>query len=139
MAKKVRVNADQFTSNWADGMSGAGDAYQRGVESVEDAPGKKAAAQKSLWLSNLQKSADQWAKNVDIPLDEWKSAAINKGASNLATSVDTARPKVAAVAEQIIAGINEGMAAMPKRSTDWKQNYQRSIAIGEALRKKFRS
>jgi len=85
MSKKVKVTAEQFTDRWASGLSNASTRIEEGVMAVNEAPGKKAAAQKSVWLANIQKNADKWATNVQVPLADWQEAMIKKASPRCKT------------------------------------------------------
>lgn len=70
---------------------------ERGVNSVQTAPGELAAAQSAKMKANLIASIDngKWSTNVAaVTLTEWKRAMIEKGVPNIANGIDNASSKM---------------------------------------------
>ncbi len=83
----------EVADKWLRRTKGSVEDYRAGVDRVTEAPGVKAAAQADLYIANLQASLDMWKKNVSgVSLDDWKQAAIDKGAGRIAAGVDAAMP-----------------------------------------------
>lgn len=137
MASKVKVNEQQFADRWERGLQGASQRIQEGVNAVTEAPGKKAAAQKQLWLTNVQNSADKWEQNVQVPLEDWRSAMIQKGIPALQNSIALAKPKVQSNAGRIINVLNNALSNMPPRGATLDQNLDRVRHIATAMKKGF--
>ena len=76
-----------------------GTKYAAGVNAVTVAPGQLAAAQKALWLQNIQASQNIWALKVaSVDLATWKQQTSTIGAQNLATGAQKGAPKMATFA-----------------------------------------
>lgn len=70
---------------------------QKGIESVTEAPGVKAAENRSKWIARLQESAtqDKWERNVRaVTLADWKKKMIDKGIGRVAAGIEAAQGKV---------------------------------------------
>lgn len=137
MANKVKVNAEQFTKRWETGMQGAAARIEEGVNAVTEAPGKKAAAQKSLWLQQIQANADKWAKNVQVPLADWQAAMIQKGIPALANAIPLALPKVLNAATKLIPAMDAALASIPPRGTTLEANIARVTHIAKEMKRAF--
>lgn len=138
MAKRIAINATQFSENWAKGVQGATDKVKAGVNAVNEAPGQKAAAQGDLWLQRVTSSRDKWARNVAaVSLTDWKTATIQKGIPAYTNSVGLAKSKVANFAQELIPAINAALDTMPPRGATLDQNLQRVRHIAQALQTAF--
>jgi len=137
MSKKVKVTAEQFTDRWASGLSNASTRIEEGVMAVNEAPGKKAAAQKSVWLANIQKNADKWATNVQVPLADWQEAMIKKGIPALQNAIPLARSKVNSAAAKLIPAMNNALASIPPRGTTLESNIARVTHIAKSMKAAF--
>ena len=70
-----------------------------GVNRVTESPGMKAAAKQDKMRNNLLAAIDsgKWAERVaGVPLEEWKTAMIDKGVPRIAAGVDAAEDKMVA-------------------------------------------
>lgn len=115
-------------SRWAAGLSGAGQAITDGVNSVSQAPGQAAAAQKTAYLANIQASADKWARNTaSVTVDEWRQAMITKGVPRIAQGAQAAQPKFAQFMGKLLPYVEAGVRQLPARGT-FEQNLNRMTA-----------
>lgn len=137
MAKKVKVNETQFADNWESGLQGASAKIERGIDAVTTAPGKLAAAQKQLWLTNVTKSADKWERNVQVPLPEWQKAAKDKGIPALQNAIPLAKSKVQAAAAKLIPAMNDALSSIPPRGTTLEANIARVTHIARKMKAAF--
>lgn len=138
MAKKINITAEQLAQRWARGLQNANEKIQQGVEGVTEAPGKAAAAQKSVWLQNTQAAADKWANRVGaVPLEDWKQSMIQKGIPNLANSIELGRAKVQRQAARLIPAINELLNTMPKKGATVESNMNRVLHMAKGLKERF--
>ena len=101
---------------WGSNLASATQAIQEGVQSVSVAPGQAAARQKGVWLSNVQASADKWARNTaSVSLEEWKAAFINKGINRIASGAEAAEPKFAQFMGRLLPFIDTLSRNLPAR------------------------
>lgn len=108
----VKLNAQQFREKHARRLKAAVDDIREGVQRVQEAPGKKAAAKKDKWIQNLskQETVDKWARQTaSVTLEDWKDKMINKGVGRIAAGIDGAAAKVEDFAEKLIAHENQGL------------------------------
>lgn len=116
------------SQKWAAGMQNAGQAIADGVGAVTQAPGQAAAAQKAVYLQNVQANADKWARNVaNVSLAEWKDAMINKGAQRIGQGAVAAQPKFQQFMAKLLPFIESGVKTLPPRGT-FQQNLARANA-----------
>lgn len=91
----AKLTPQQVSAKWLNNARNASTAYQQGVQSVDQAPGAKAAEKRQKWLQNLQASADKWQNNVAaVSLQEWRQATIEKGTSRYVQGVESGAPKM---------------------------------------------
>ena len=139
MAKRVKVNADQFVKNWESGMQGASAKIEQGVNAVTESPGLAAAAQADVWAQNTLASKDRYKTNVGkVRLEDWKQATITKGIPAIQNALSMAKPKVASAAAILIPAINTALGTLKPRSTNWKDNLIRVAQMAEGVRNAFR-
>jgi len=124
----ARVTADEYAEKWARRLKAAAPDITRGVERVTVAPGKKAAEAQQLMLDRLTASIldGTWAARVSgVSLEDWKQALIQKGVGRIASGVDAASPKQAAMAVKLLAAVDSAVA---KVNTMPKGDIEQSIA-----------
>lgn len=103
---------------WSQNLGAATQHIQAGVAAVQTAPGQKAAAQKALWLSQIQNNADKWARNVSaVSLGEWQQAMTDKGIPRIAQGASAAVPKMTNFLQQFLPHVEQvaqQVRSMPK-------------------------
>lgn len=120
-------------AHWATQLSGAGTRITQGVAAVRTAPGQMAAAQKAVWLQNLQASADTWARRVAaVPLQTWQQAMTDKAIPRIAAGATAAQPKMQAFLDKFLPFVDNAKASLPKRGT-YDQNKARMNAMIDKL------
>lgn len=126
----VRGNASDIAKRWATRTAGASQQYQEGIQRVTDAPGQKAAAQRTKWRQNVAQAEDKWAANTaSVTVDSWKQSALTKGAPRFADGATKAQPKMEGFLREVIPHIEAGQRtidAMP--STTLEDNINRASA-----------
>lgn len=138
MAKKINITPEQLANRWANGIQNSSQKIKDGVNAVTEAPGKAAAAQVELWMSNLQNSKAKWQKNVaSVSVEDWRKATIEKGIPALQNSVNMAKPKVQKNAEKLISTINSLMSTLPPKGTTIEANLERVRHMAVGLNKAF--
>ena len=119
MARKIRVTPEQYQEKHARRLKASIEDVKAGIDRVQVAPGKLAAAKQDKMRARILASIDdgKWARRVSaVSLDEWKAAAKEKGANRISQGIDRAKPKVMAFAAELLAYEQSGMdkvAGMP--------------------------
>lgn len=132
----VKATAAEAAAAWSTGFSGAATKYTDGVNRVTVAPGQLAAAQKALYLQNVQAAANTWASKVAaVDLQSWKQAATGVGAQRLGTGATKGAPKVAAFMNNFLPQLSSIVSGLGARGT-FEQNLQRFTAYATALHAK---
>lgn len=113
----VRGTPGEVAQKWRDRTSSATADYVAGVRRVTRAPGEQAARQAQKYLDKTRENVQKFQRNVAaVSLEEWQSAAEEKGAPRLATGVQAATSKVedfhAELGPHIDRGLNH-LAQMP--------------------------
>lgn len=89
-----RMSASDLAAKWATRTSAATQDVVAGVNRVTEAPGRKAAAQRSAWQQNVIAAGDKWERRVAaVPLEEWKSRTV-EGSNRIASGVQAKKGKV---------------------------------------------
>lgn len=132
----VKASAAQATEAWAKGFAAAGTKYTDGINAVTTAPGQLAAAQKNLYIANVQAQADVWASKVaSVDLAAWKNAATAVGSQRLATGATKGQPKMAAFMTKFLPELSSIVGSLGPRGT-FDQNISRFTAYATALHSK---
>lgn len=114
MAKSV---ADA-TAKWARNASAATESYKSGIQSVQQAPGAKAAAQVDVWAANTAASRNKFARNVGaVSLQSWQASATGKGATNYPVGIQAGQAKQAAFMADFLPKVQQIAASLPPRGT----------------------
>lgn len=124
----VRGSAASITEKWAQRTAGATQQVIEGVQRVQTAPGVKAAAQKQVWLANIQAKADKWEQNTKaVSLQSWQ-AATTAGAQRIAAGVNAKKSKMESFLTEFIPhveNVQRRVEAMPRGSLE--QNLARMM------------
>lgn len=120
---------EQIAASWAQGLVGSREKMVDGVNAVTVAPGVKAAAQKSVYVTNVQQNADKWAKRTAaVSVDEWRQSMLTKGLDRVAGGATAAQPRFANFVSQLLPHIENVKRSLPARGT-LDQNIARSAAF----------
>lgn len=115
-----RRTPQQAAERWVRGMQGATQNYQDGVQAVQTAPGQSAAKNVQGYQNGVAQAvaSGKWQNRVaSVSLEDWKSAALNKGAARLAQGATAAQSKVMAAHERIgpmVDAARASIANMPR-------------------------
>lgn len=132
----VKATAAAAADAWKTGFSGAATKYQAGIDSVSVAPGQLAAAQKNLYVQNVQAQANVWASKVGaVTLTDWKNAAKTVGSMNLASGATKGAPKMQAFMNSFLPQLSSIVDSLGPRGT-FEQNLARFSAYAQALHAK---
>jgi len=132
----VKATAAAAAASWSSGFSGATQKYTDGINAVTVAPGQLAAAQKNLYVANVQAQAGVWAAKVaGVSLQDWKTAATTTGAQRLATGATKGAPKIQAFFTNFLPALSSIVDSLPQRGS-FEQNLQRFTAYATALHAK---
>ena len=116
----AKLTPEQYAEKQARNLKNSLPDIRAGIERVSQAPGVAAAAAQTRMKANLTRSiADgRWAAKVKgVSLEDWKSAALNKGVDRIAAGIDQAHSKQVAMAGRLLAAVDASAAksnAMPK-------------------------
>lgn len=128
------LTPQQFSEKWKTRVGQSGQAFKDGVNSVQTAPGQAAAAQKDVYLNNVQASADKWAQNVaSVSLQSWKQSTLDFGATAYTSSASKGVSKVNSFAQQFLPHVSNAKQSLPPRGND-AQNQLRYQAMQQALK-----
>lgn len=130
----VRGTPASVTEKWAQRTSGATQQVIEGVRRVQQAPGVKAAAQKQVWLANIQAKADKWENNTKaVTLQSWQ-AATEAGAARIAAGVNAKKGKMESFLTEFlpyVETVQRQVDAMPRGSLE--QNLARMMENARKL------
>ena len=110
----ARVNPQEYAEKWARRLRGATEDIRRGVEKVSEAPGEKAAQNQEALIQNFVESVNsgRWAARVrGVSLADWKQATIDKGIPRIGQGVESAQPKMARIAAELLPAVDAAAAA----------------------------
>jgi hypothetical protein len=123
-----KMTAEELANKWKNRTSAATADVVAGVDRVTEAPGRKAAAQKSAWMNNTAAAADKWERRVgSVSLEDWK-ARTKEGANRIASGVQAKAGKVAEFWREFGPfqdSVTQQVRAMPRGSLE--QNLTRMI------------
>lgn len=109
MANQVKVTPDEFAARWGTQLKGSIERIREGIQRVDVAPGKAAAAAADKWQASISSAAtkEKWRRRIGaVTLEEWQSAMISKGLIRIASGVDAAQGKMATYGALLIAHQN---------------------------------
>lgn len=110
----ARTTPQEFADKWKRRLSGATEDVRRGIDKVSVAPGQMAAQAQDAMLTNLTESvtSGRWANRVgSVTLNDWKTAARDKGVGRIATGAAAAESKMAQVAQTLLPAVDAAAAA----------------------------
>lgn len=113
----VTLTPSEIAAKQAARLKSSLDEIRQGVNRVEVAPGKQAAAQADKWQAAMssQRTLDKWRENVgSVSLEDWKASMINKGVDRIPAGIDAAQPKMIAYYEKAIPHINSGQVQLDR-------------------------
>ena len=132
----VKASAASASAAWESGLSGAGQKYTDGINSVAVAPGQLAANQKNAYLAGVQANANIWAAKVAaVDLQTWKNASTGVGAQRLASGATKGLPKMQAFMQNFLPQLSTVVGNLPARGT-FEQNLARFSSYATALHAK---
>lgn len=105
MAKLNRMTGADFQQKHAKNLKAATHEITAGVNAVTEAPGKKAAARKDVWVNRMTDTTvhDRWAKNVGkVTLEDWKKDMVEKGVGRISAGLDRSANKIADFGEKLL-------------------------------------
>lgn len=127
-----------IAKKWADRASAATQDYIDGVNAVQIAPGRAAAAASDLWAANTAASKPKYARNVAaVSAEEWKAAAVGKGAPRIATGVQAAQQKMATFMQRHLQIVDTVRNSLPPRGNT-EQNIARSVAMQRGVSQAYK-
>ena len=106
MAKTIKITPEEFQEKHARRLKGALQDISTGIDRVTEAPTAKAAAKEQKMVANLNSAVQsgKWRNGLNrVSLEQWKTAAKQKGINRIAAGIDGAKDKVTAFAGQLLA------------------------------------
>lgn len=132
-------SASDVAAKWRSGMSGAGEAFKRGVAAVTESPCAAAAARADAYQEGVARAVAERRYQdslSSVTLEDWKKAMINKGATRLTSGAAEAEPKMANFYAEFLPYVQQGvdmLKTMPRGS--FEQNLERANAMARFLHK----
>jgi hypothetical protein len=129
----VTQNAAAVADRWASRMAGSSEKIKAGIASVTVSPTAKAADAGQRWVDGVMRAfqSGKYANNLRaVTLDQWKSAATNKGIPRIAMGVNEAKPKFQNFMQKFLPHVAAGvqsLESMPRG--DLNQNIERMVAM----------
>lgn len=136
----ARLTAEEYAQKWATRMAAATSDYTAGIQRVTQAPGAAAAAKEQKYQAGVQAAvtSGKWRRKVGaVSLQDWQNAAVNKGASRLASGAQNAQSKMAAAGARILPIIDaarQAVSGMPDNTVEERIN--KSAAFQRELHKR---
>lgn len=99
-----RMSVQQAVDKWQRKSQGASQDYVNGINAVTQAPGAAAARNVQGYVNGVQAAvtSGKWQQNVGaVSLEDWRRAAVEKGAARLGPGVMAAAPKMAAALDRV--------------------------------------
>ena len=115
------------STRWAQNLGASTQKITDGINGVQQSPGVAAAAQSQAYVNGVTRSVDKWKQNVQVPLQDWKDAAIQKGVPRIASGAQQAQPKFEQFMTQFLPHVNQVRSTLPARG-DLEQNIARMTA-----------
>ena len=129
----MKTNAQAAAQKWATNLGGATQAYTQGIQAVTVPPGQKAAANIQNYIQGVTNKAQEWATNVAaVSLNEWQTAAVNKGAPRLASGATAAQPKFQVFLQSLLQYEANLVGTLPARGPKGS-NDQRMLAWSHGM------
>lgn len=126
---------DAIAAKWAQNLGSSTQRIQDGVQAVTVAPGMAAAAQKQVYLANVQASADKWATNTaKVTKEEWQAAMIDKGLQRIASGAAAAQPKFTTFMGRLLPYQENLRRTLPARG-NLEANINRMVAFTRGMSK----
>ena len=109
-------------TKWSRNLAAATQTITDGVNAVTQAPGAKAAANVTAWITRLQAAQDKWVRNTSaVTLQQWQSAMITKGIPRVSSGATAALPKMTQFMQQFLPFVEQGaqqVRAMPNATIE---------------------
>ncbi len=131
-------DAKSFADKYVRRTKAAVEDYKDGINSVTEAPGKKAVAKADKYINGVNQAFDEkrWQRNTEaVSLQEWQKPSLEKGARNFPGGVEAAKDKVQAFAENLLA-YQEGLKREIDKMDDStpEARIQKAVAWMEGMR-----
>ena len=114
-------NISQAQENYVQSITIVPQRYQQGVEGADWKKGVSNPQANTNYKDGVQRaiSENAWKKGVDkISNEEWKNAALTKGASSISEGMRQGQEKYATNFAPILSAINSAVSSLPPRTTD---------------------
>ena len=129
----MATNPQAASDKWRRNAGAAQQSYSDGVDTVSTDPGALAARNRQAYLAGVQANVDQWAKNVQTGLENWRAKTKAK-AARYADGINQGAEAQAAFMAKFLPRVQQIAAALPQRGTD-AQNEARMLQQVRETRK----
>lgn len=136
------ADTQAILAKWKANAGRASQDYVKGVQAVTTSPTAKAAAAKEKYLQGVMNAAQsgKYEQSLNaVTLQEWKDAAVNKGAKNYQTGVTNISPRAAkamADVQQYAEQVKQTIASMPNNTeADADARMLEAVKLMRAYRK----
>lgn len=124
---------DQIAARWAQNLGASGEKIKDGVMGVTVAPGQAAAAQRNVYLQNVQANVDKWAtRTAAVSKEEWQAAMVDKGLARIGAGATAAQPKFQNFIGQLLPHIDSVKRNLPPRG-NLDANIQRMVTFTRGM------
>lgn len=136
----AKLNAQEYADKWGRRLKGATEDIRKGIDRVTEAPGKAAVKAQDRMRTALNASIDDgtWASQTGkVTVDEWKTAATQKGIGRISQGVDSAADAQVEMAGKLLAAVDASVAEVERtpRGT-LEDNIGRSATFARGMAKR---
>ncbi len=129
----ARMTGQEAADKWAKRTAGATQEYIEGVNRVTEAPGKAAGRAEAKMLAKTTESIQNgtWRRRVEaVDVNDWKTAATQKGAGRIQAGVTGAVAKHAIFMDKLLQATDQGRAKIANMpSITLQDNIARMVAF----------
>lgn len=129
----ARLTPEEYAAKHAQRLKGATEDIRRGIQRTSVAPGEQAVRHQDKLVARWQESVSsgRWAAATrSVSLQEWQTAAIEKGVSRIGVGIDAAQGKQVQMAQRLLAAVDSAAGkarALP--STTLEDNVNRAATF----------
>ena len=133
-----RLTPTEYVDKHARRLKAATEDIKRGIDRVTEAPGAQAVQKEAKMKANLQEALDsgKWARNTGaVSLEEWKTAARDKGVGRIGAGIEAAKGKNLATATALLAAVDAGQAKVNRMADDtFDDSLERMVAFSRHMK-----
>jgi ElaB/YqjD/DUF883 family membrane-anchored ribosome-binding protein len=133
----ARVTPQQYQEKHARRLKASSEDIRAGIDRVTEAPGQAAVQKKEKMRANINAALDDgtWERRTAaVTLQEWKTAAKEKGVGRIAAGIDAVSTKQVQMATRLLAAVDSAadqVRAMPNNNLE--DSIQRMVAFTRGM------